>query len=118
MSFMPDLTFYPSPGMAMKAAPERIDELGAPKGSRSEHLPGRAGRIAGPREGSHKRGRRHGGSPPAAPDGPHGPGCVREPSTAHRLLPLVPHRPTRSRAVYRLHVGHHAAGGAVLPPFS
>jgi len=24
MSLMPDPTFYPSPGMAMKAAPERI----------------------------------------------------------------------------------------------
>jgi predicted dithiol-disulfide oxidoreductase (DUF899 family) len=31
--------------------------------------------------------------------GPHGPGCVREPSTAHRLLLLVAYRPTRSRAV-------------------
>jgi len=62
---------------------------------------------------SHKRGRRHCGSPPAPADGGGGPQhhadwparpgdasrCVREPSTAHRLLLHVAHRPPCAGAV-------------------
>ena len=42
---------------------------------------------------------------------------VRRAPTAHRLLLHVARRPARGRAVRRLHVGHHAGHGAVLPAF-
>jgi hypothetical protein len=80
-----------------------------PQGRRSEHLPGRAGRIAGSGEGAHARGRRDRGRPPAAP---HGRGGWRD--TAHwrtwavTLLDAFEGRRMLIAYYFMWHAGHPA----------
>ncbi len=100
--------------------------------SRSEHLPRRARRIAGSREGSHKRRRRYCRRPSAAPHGPGGwrhtahwrtwpgdtSGRVRRTPDAHRLLVHVAYRSSCAGTVRGLHLGYNAGSRAVVYSFS
>src|SRR5580765_7287964 len=104
------------------------DETFSAYGGRSGYFPGRAGRIAGSIEGSHKRRRRHCSRPPTAPYGRGGRchtahwrtwtgdtiGCVRGTPDAHRLLIHVAHRSSCGGAVRGLHLGDIAGARAVL----
>jgi len=106
------------------------DETFSACGGRSGYFPGRAGRIAGSREGSHKRRRRHCSRPPTAPYGRGGRchtahwrtwtgdtiGCVRGTPDAHRLLLHVAHRPPGAGAVRGVHLLYIAGPRAVQYP--